>query len=238
MPAAPLPEGKLVAVGGEDDVYCFAYLEPKSVRAQLKVVSAERVDSQDDFTAGDIVYVSGGEQDGVKAGQEYMVVASERRLDHPITRARLGEVFRSLGRLRILCAQEHTASAEIIASCDAIPLGAELKPFEPIPIPMTVLTPPRTSCDPSSNRPRGTIIYAKDDAVAFGRDYMVLIDLGEADQVAPGTVCTVYRDNPVKDAPALVLGEAAVITAGEHWASAKIIRSKTQMHTGDRVELK
>ena len=74
--------------------------------------------------------------------------------------------------------------------------------------------------------------------VSFGTDEVVMIDLGEADQLAPGSQAIIYRDNPVPGTPRLLLGELAVLTTGPHWASAKIIRSSGQMHVGDRVELK
>ncbi len=219
-------------------IYCFAYLEGGDVHPQLTIRSAEQIEYKDNYSTDDIVYLSGGEQEGVKAGQEYFIVMPVRKLHHPATNAVLGTVMRYLGRARVLCTQDHTATAEILASCDAIQVGAWLKPFEPIPIPMTVLTPPVDRCDPASTRPRGYIVYSRDDDVSFGADEVVMIDLGEADQLAPGSQAIVYRDNPVPGTPRLLLGELAVLTTGPHWASAKIIRSSGQMHVGDRVELK
>jgi hypothetical protein len=82
------------------------------------------------------------------------------------------------------------------------------------------------------------MVYVKDDVTSFGKDDVVLIDLGEADQVAPGMLCIIYRENPVAGAPRLLLGELAVLTTGNHWASARIIRSVGPMRVGDRIELK
>jgi hypothetical protein len=238
---APGPEGmegELVPVGGENDIYCFAYLDEKDTKPQLTIASAEQVEYQKEFTEGDIIYLSGGDAEGVKAGQEYFITLPVRKLRHPATGAVLGTVIRYLGHLRVLCTQDHTATAEILTSCDAIPIGAWLKPFEPIPIPMTVLTPPATRCDPTGTKPKGYMVYVKDDVVTFGKDDVVLIDLGEADQVSPGTLCLIYRDNLVAGTPRLLLGELAVLTAGNHWASARVIRSAMPMHVGDRIELK
>jgi LysM domain len=235
---APGEAGELTPAGTEDDIYCFAYLDEKSVKPRLAILSAEQVEYQDSYSTNDIVYLSGGEAEGVKAGQEYFIVLSAGQLHHPATGAVLGTVMRYLGQLRVLCTQDHSATAEIIASCDAIPIGASIIPFDPIPIPMTVLTPPVTRCEPSSTKAKGYIVYVKDDVVAFGADSVILIDLGDADQVAPGTQCVIYRENPVASAPRLLLGEAAVLTTGDHWASAKVIRSYSQMRVGDRVELK
>ena len=228
----------LVAAGTEDDIYCFAYLDDKNARPQLTIKSAERIESEDNYSTNDIVYLSGGEQEGVKAGQEYFIVQPVRNLRHPATNAVLGKVIRYLGRARVLCTQDHTATAEIVASCDAIQIGAWLKPFEPIPIPMTVLTAPVNRCDPASTKPRGYIVYSRDDDVSFGEGEVVIIDLGEADQLAPGSQAIIYRDDPVPGTPRILLGELAVLTTGSHWATAKIIRSSGPMRVGDRVEVK
>ncbi len=235
---APGAEGELVPIGSESDIYCFAYLDEKNTKPQLVIASAERIEKLETYSTDDIIYFSGGEAEGVKAGQEYFIIMPVRQLHHPATGAKLGTVVRYMGHARVLCTQDHTATAEIIASCDSIPLGAGLKPFEPIPIPMAVITAPATRCDPTNTKPKGYLVYVRDDLTAFAKDDVVLIDLGEADEVAPGTLCIIYRENPVAGAPRLLLGELAVLTSGNHWASARIIRSYGQMHVGDRVELK
>jgi len=237
-PGAEGPIGELVPIGSEDDIYCFGYLGPNDARPQLTVISAETIQYQSLYSTNDIVYLSGGEAEGVKAGQEYFVTLAVRQLRHPATNAALGTVVRYLGHARVLCTQDHTATAEILASCDAIPIGAWLKPFEAVPIPMTVLTPPATRCDPTSTNARGYITYSKDDDVAFGADHVVFIDLGEADQIAPGTQCIIYRENRRAGAPRLLLGEVAVLTTGDHWSTAKVIRSTGPMYVGDRVQVK
>ncbi len=238
---AAVPEGEagqLVAVGSEDDLYCFAYLDDAGEDAALKVTSAEDIAFKAEFVEGDILFLSGGEQEGVQAGQEFFLVSPGRTVRHPSTGAVLGRVMRYIGQVRVLCTQDHSATAEIVASCDPIPVGTWLKPFEAMPIPMAVLTEPLTVCDVPNTKPKGYIVYSKDDVVTIGQDHVVMVDLGEADQVSPGTTCTVYRDNPHPGMPRIVLGEAAVLSTGDHWATAKIINSNQPLYVGDRVEVK
>lgn len=241
-PAVPLPDedvwGQLVAVGAEDDVYCFAYLDDVGETPMGTMFSAELAEYQEAYSTGDIVYLSVGAAEGIEAGQEFFLVMPGERLRHPGTRARMGQVMRYMGQARVLCAQEHTATAEIIASCDAIPLGTWIKPFEAIPIPMTVLTPPATRCDAPNDQAKGFIIYSRDGMLTFGQDHTVMIDLGAVDQLLPGSLATIYRDDPRGRTPRLILGELAVLTAGDHWATAKIIRSSLPMQVGDRIEVK
>ncbi len=239
LPAAgPSAVGRLVPLGSESDVYCFAYLDESGEDLRLTMSSAEHVEFKSTYADGDIVYLDGGSEDGVEAGQEFFLVIPGRVVRHPATGAALGRLYTYVGHARVLCVQEHSATAEIIAACDAVPLGAKAKPFDPIPIPMSVLTPPVTVCDPASGKPSGYIIYAKEEAETFGVDHVVLVDLGEADQVKPGTILTVFLDNPVPGLPRRAVGELGVLTAGDHWATAKVIRSKEAMQVGYRVEVK
>jgi LysM repeat protein len=236
--AAAGAQGEFVVVGSEDDVYCFAYLDDVNAAPRFTVSSGEKIQYQDDFVTGDIVYISGGDDEGVKAGDEFFVVDPGPELHHPVTDAVLGRVMRYIGRLRVLCTQEHTSTAEILSSCDPVQVGSWLKPFEPIPIPMTMLTPLTNRCETPNDKPKGFIVYSKDDIVTFGQDHVVMVDLGEADQATPGTICTIYRDNPAQGMPRILLGELAILTAGEHWATAKIVASSLPMSVGDRIEIK
>jgi LysM domain len=241
QPLPPVAEGEtapLVAVGGESDVYCFAYLDDKGEQLPLYVAGAEDAAFKDQYLTGDILYLSGGQAEGVHPGQEFFVVSPGPELRHPATGALMGEVMRYVGHLRVLCAFDHGATAELLSTCDGVVVGDRLKPYEPIPVPMSLLTPPVTRCDLPNDKAKGYIVYSKDEQIAFGQDHVVMVDLGEADQAAPGTLCTVYRENPAPDVPRQVIGELAILTAGDHWATAKIIRSSGPMWVGDRVEIK
>ena len=242
-PAPPVttgeaPAGKLVAVGSEDDVYCFGYVGEVDAKPTLTVTSGELAAYQDSYATGDVVYLSKGSAEGIEAGQEYFIVSPGTVLRHPATHAVLGRVMRYIGHLRVLCTQDHSATAEILSSCDTVHVGDWLKPFEPIPIPMIVVTPVTSRCALPNDKPKGYVVYSKDQIYTFGQDHVVIIDLGEADQVTPGTLCTIYRENKVPGMPRIVLGQLAVLTTGEHWATAKIVDSALPMTVGDRVEVK
>lgn len=232
------PAGRLVAVGTEADVYCFGYLDETSEQIPVSVASAEHLGLKHLFLQGDVIFFDGGTEEGIEAGKEYFLVVPGREVRHPATGALLGRFMAYVGHARVLCAQDHTATAEITESCDGVPIGAKVRPFEAIPIPMTVMTPPLTICEPGSGKPTGYITYARDGYYHFGKDETVLLDLGAADQVAPGTVLTIFRANPVVGMPRLVLGEVGVLTTGDHWSTAKILSSKEAIEVGDRVEVK
>lgn len=234
---AAVPEADLLPLGSEDDIYCFAYLDSEGEDLPLSITSAERMGYQAGYATGDIVFISGGDAEGVRAGDEFFLVLPDGVVSHPATGAKLGTVMRFLGHLRVLCTQEHSATAEILSACDAVPLGTKLKPFEPIPIPMAPKTSPASLCEASSGKPRGFIVYAKDRVESLGQDHMVLVDLGEADDVQPGTFVTIYRENAVPGLPRILLGQGAALLTGSHWATVKLLVTDGPVYVGDRVEV-
>ncbi|MCX7896038.1 MAG: LysM peptidoglycan-binding domain-containing protein [Thermoanaerobaculum sp.] len=237
MEPSPVGEAELLPLGSEDDIHCFVYLDTAGEDLPLAIVSAERIGYQARFSTGDIVFINAGEAQGVKAGDEFFVVEPGQRIRHPATGAVLGRVVHYLGHLRVICTQEHSSTAEIMAACDAIPLGAKLKPFEAIPIPMAPRTAVASRCELPSGKARGFIVYSKDNVESLGQDHLVLVDLGEADEVQPGSFLTIYRENPVPGLPRLVLGQGAALTTGPHWATVKLLTTDGPVYLGDRVEV-
>ncbi len=243
--ATPVPEkpeevtfGEAVPIGSTSDVYCFVELVTDPSLYPFKIVSAEKMEVQADFTTGDVVYIDGGSEEGVQAGALFFILLPLRSLSHPVSKANMGVVYQQLGQLKVLCAQEHTSICEITSSCDPIPVGAVLRPFEPIPVPLAVKTPPRQICDSPSGKPTGYVIYQKDDTVATANEDLILIDLGTAEGAYPGAFATIFHDNPVAGMPPLLDGEVGILRSGEHYSTARILRAKAVTHVGYRVELK
>jgi len=135
---------------------------------------------------------------------------------------------------------------------------ANLKKFEPIPIPLARKTPPAQHGDPPSGKARGHIVYTRDGVVALGTGNTVMIDLGVADGVATGDFLTIYRYSSGREygirpvgaywvnlppppgvfIPRTYLGEAAVLTVGDRWAVVRLSDANRLIEVGDEVELK
>jgi hypothetical protein len=49
---------------------------------------------------------------------------------------------------------------------------------------------------------------------------------------------TVFRDNPVKGMPRLVLGEVGILTVEDNYSTAKVTKAWRPLEIGDRVEIK
>ena len=252
METAPLP------VGYESDIYCFGYLGDFNEPFIANVVSAENLAEQIDYFTGDLLYVNAGYDKGFRVGEAYWLITPEQEVFHPVTGKSLGRLFQYRGRAVVYSVEPRTAILKVSQACTDIPLGASLKKFEPIPIPLARKTPPAVAGDPPSGKPGGHIVFTRDGVVALGADTTVMVDLGAADGIQPGDFLTIFRystgreygvkplgtywvsvpptgDNPV---PRTYLGEAAVLIVGDRWAVARLSDSYRLIEVGDQVEAK
>ncbi len=243
----PVHEGEPIPLGSSADVYCFADLVQDDSVYPFTINSAERIDAQDSFSEGDVVYIDGGVNQGVAAGDRFFVLNRIRTLKrltadpkpgYAYTNETLGIIYSKIGQIKVLCAQEDTAIAEITYACDPIDVGNVLQPFRPIPVPLVVKPDPSDRCDEPNGNPIGRIIYTRDDQTEIGGGWTVFIDLGVADGVYPGQFATIFRDNPVKGMPRLVLGELGVLTVEEIYSTAVLTGGWSSVYIGDHVELK
>ena len=245
-------------MGYESNLYCFGYLGPAREQFPLVTIGAENLIEQADFTTGDLMYVNGGTEQGLKEGDEFWLVTEEKDVIHPITSKSIGRYYQFRGRSVVIAAQGRSATVRVTSSCGDVPLGSALKPFEPIPIPLARKTPPAQAGDPPSGKAMGYIVNSKDGLVAIGSDSTVIVDLGVEQGLQPGDFLTIFRyaqgreygirpvgaswelKAPPKgmDIPRTYLGEIAVLMVGDRWAIGRVTDSYRLIEVGDQVELK
>jgi hypothetical protein len=225
-------------LGSSADVYCFAELVQDEGIFPFTVASSEQIEYQDSYSEGDILYIDGGINQGVKAGDRFFILHRVRPLHHPVSNSKLGFVFTQVGQLKVLCSQEDTSIAEITYACDPVYIGDVLKPFAPVPVPLVIPPDPTDRCDVPNGKPTGYITYDRDDQIDIGTHWLVFLDLGAAEGLYPGTFATVFRDNPVKGMPRLVMGEVGVLTVDETYSTALVTQSWSPLAVGDRIEVK
>src|SRR6266542_185976 len=250
--AAPQP------MGYESNVYCFGYVGAAREPLPFVTIGAESLIEQNDFITGDLMYLDGGVDRGLKEGDEFWLVTEQEDIFHPVTNRNLGRFYQYRGRASVLSVQARTATIRITAACGDVPLGAALKPFEPIPIPLARKTPAAVAGDLPSGKATGHIIRSMDSLVAIGSDSAVMVDLGADHGVQPGDFLTIYRyaqgrefgirpvgaswemkKPPVgSEIPRTYLGEMAVPMVGDRWAVARVTDSYRLIEVGDEVELK
>jgi LysM repeat protein len=228
----PFPLGSAV------DVYCFVEVTDSTDGYTFSVISAEKGEFQDSFSEGDIIYIDGGVAEGVTAGDRFFVLSRDRKLEHPVSLASMGTIYRQIGQVKVLCAQEHSSIVEITSACDPVEIGNVLKPYRPIPVPLVTAPISTDRCDEPSGMPTGYIAYAKDDILEVGSDNLVVLDLGADDGVYPGQFVTVFRENSAPGMPRLIMGELGVLTVEQGYSTAKVTKGWTALRVGDLIELK
>jgi hypothetical protein len=245
-------------LGYESDVYCFGYLGDFNEAFTARVTSAENLAEQIDFVTGDLLYVDGGYDKGLKVGDPYWVITPEQEVFHPVSGKSLGRLFQYRGRAVVYSVEPRAAIIRVTNACTDIPLGALIKKFEPIPIPLARKSPPLVAGDPPSGKANGHIIFTRDGIVALGADASVMVDLGAVNGIQPGDFLTIYRystgvEYGIKPlgtywvnippptgvfVPRTYVGEAAVLIVGDRWAVARLSDSYRLIEVGDQVEVK
>lgn len=240
--------GPPLALATEADLYCWGYLGrvdeplPNVISAfedtELKYIHDAR--SQDIGVAtNEIIYIKGGVETGLAAGETYLVVRPSELVLHPESEAVLGRHYDFRGQVRILCLNDDdTATAIVTQACSDLLLGDRLKPLPQLPIPLARLSPMANACTPPTLKSTGHIVNAKDYRYALGEGALVQINLGRDQFVEPGTFLTVFRESPVSGNPNEILGEIGVLTADASSATGRIVRMRYAMRVGDQVELK
>lgn len=249
-------------LGSESDIYCSGYIGPLDEQFPYTISGSEyefltptlnpqrgkeiqgiygKVDTEKvGLAPGDIVYLDGGSADGLSAGELLSAVAVKDKVVHPLKGNIVGQFYRHLGRIRVLTVQEKTSIGEIVRACLPIKIGTKLKLFQPEPVPLrrrTAMRPPSFPAPQEELANSPTIIKSFDDVVAVGRGYLVYIDHGEAQDVLPGDVFTVYRQGR-RGYPPIVLGEVGILSVTENTALGNILESRYTIHVGDALVIK
>ncbi len=256
--AVPTTDNAPQPVGFESDIYCFGYVGDLSERFPVQVKGAENIAEQTDYVTDDYLYINGGLSKGLKVGDEFWLVTPEQEVVHPVTGKSMGRLYQYRGRAVVTSLEARAGIVRVTQACTDVPMGAYLKPFEPIPIPLARKSPLALRGDPPTGKSKGRIVFTREGVVALGSGNLVIVDLGAAEGVSPGDFLTVFRYSwseefgvrpvgsywvnvpppPGVSIPRTYLGEAAVLMVGERWAVARLTDSFRLIQVGDEVELK
>lgn len=255
--------GEPIPWGAESDIYCTGYIGELEESFPYAVLGSEFESLGPDpalafrqagtrgsyhrlnttkylLTVGDIIYLDGGRARGMSPAQVYTVIEPGKTVLHPLTRQPVGRYYDYTGRVRVLSVQEDTAIAEIIQACDAVQIGAQLRLYEPEPVPLgrpTALRPVNHPTPADKLQAAPVIVFAQDELISLGEDHVVHIEGGEEQGVTPGDVYTIYRLHE-NGFPPIVLGELAILSVHQRTSLAKIVESRYPIFVGDRIEPK
>ena len=224
----------MMQLADEHDLYCSGWVESDRQPSTLAIEAGESEKKEN--ATGDIVFLNQGRNQGIAAGAEYLVVRADHKVLHPATKERLGTYMRRMGHVRVLCAQEDTATAVLVSSCEGMRAGDELLPWKEMPSPMLDNVPSVDRCMDPSGLAQGWIVDGgADKLMSVGGGSVVNTDLGSSAGVRPGSLLTLFRDNG--HLPRKVLGQAVVLTVDGTTSTVKVLHSIHEVRIGDRAEV-
>lgn len=236
----------IIPAGDRSDIECSTYLYPVDSRKytlpfSMYIVGGENPTKQS-FAVDDVVYVNKGAEDGLAAGDIFGIRREIGLVKNPENNKDIvGVAIDQIGRLRIIAVQDTGSTAVIIDSCDAALRGDLLVPFEQEPIPLITEMPPFDRWSEFNKEGSGYIVCSEDQIEALGRGNLVNIDKGILDNIAPGDIFIVYRNNPNNNPkkglllPDIYLGQGVALRSNESTSVMKIIESVDVIKIGDRV---
>jgi hypothetical protein len=249
VPVAQIqPAVNPVPLATESDLYCYGYIGdpnepmPNYVEShedtEIKYLGSTNPPVASHAAVGDLVYIHGGPDTGLVAGETYIAVEAQDLVRHPQTGEVIGRRYDYVGQIRILCTEGERSRAIVTTSCREINIGARLKPIPQLPIPIARIPQMAAWCDPPSGRSSGYIVDSRGWDLGLVEGSLVQINLGRDDQLEPGDFLTVFRDSPMANQPRVVLGELGILTTEARTATAIIVSSRREMIVGDQVELR
>ncbi len=232
-PSAPARPA-LIRLADQHDLYCSGWVEGKHHPSMLVIAGAEM--EKVGQATGDVVFLNQGRNQGIEAGAEYLVAHPDHAVIHPATHEPMGVYMQRMGRVRVLCTQDNTATALILDSCEDIRPGFELFPWTDMDSPEVAHIPSVDACTVPSGLAQGWIVDGgADELNAVGAGNVVATDLGRDAGVRPGSLLTLFRDNG--DLPRLILGQAVVLTIDGDTSTVKVLHTSRDVRRGDRVEV-
>jgi hypothetical protein len=179
----------------ETELSCAGYIEYAPNYTGFEVVGAEQEQEQTTFSAGNLVFINAGSQQGVRVGQEFQVVRPRGQFTTKLTRKSgwLGVYTQEVGRLRVTVVKERMSVAQVANSCETILLGDLLRS-----VPYRVSPPAGDTADidrfaDPTGKQNGRIVLAREAREMISRHHIVYIDLGKEDNLKEGDRLTVYR---------------------------------------------
>lgn len=233
------PGTVLQPITEESTLQCAGYILPTPEDDSFQVIGSEQGATKVAFSDRDILYLSKGSNAGVKAGDLFSIHHVAYAVKHPSSGKKLGMRVETTGWLRVLLAQENSATAVVESACVDIHAGDYLRPFEKVNVPLVIRRSPADRMTPPSGKAHGYVVDIQAAGDIAGTGHLVAIDLGSAAGIVPGNTFVVYRiEYPSVPTSRNVIGELAVVSVREGTAIAKVTYSNDTIMYGDDIEMR
>lgn len=196
----------------------------------FRVIGGQDSAARSLFGDRDLLIIGGGTGDGLQLGQQYTI----RRVATAASRRVVGSgphVVNTVGRLRIVAANQTTAFAAVELACDGIVLGDYLEPYTEL-----VLPPGADRADTTGEldfSAPGRILFGEDGHVAAGPGAFMIADVGSERGASVGARYAVFRDLHLPGLPIAPVGEAVVVFANTGTSVVRVTLARDAVQSGD-----
>ncbi len=191
------------------DLYCSGIITSDAVSRDTYLITGEQSSTRISFVERDYVFINKGANQGVKVGDEFLVVRKVKdqnglvwfRWQSALIRA-MGTPWEDEGRLRVVVAQPNLSTAQVVQSCDLMQRGDIVLPFAERPAPPLKAEDHFDRFAPASGKAKAMVVTSKRFHAEDGANNIVYINLGSAQGVKTGDYFRIYRyqDNHVETA--------------------------------------
>jgi hypothetical protein len=179
----------------DSEIRCAGSIEDGVISTALEIIGGEEEERQRTFAEGDVVYIRGGSNRGIKEGQEFSIIRPRGRLKSNLSRKKgsLGVFVQEIGVLRINKVRAETSTATISYNCDMVQFGDLLRA---VPARLSLKDGQQSNLetlDRPSGKQVGRVVMAKDGREYLTTNHIVYIDLGLEDGLKAGSQLTIFR---------------------------------------------
>ncbi len=182
------------------DMYCSGVVSSDAVSRDTILVTGEESRDKITFQPGNYVYINKGSGQGVKAGDEFLVVRAVKyeggvswfHWQDSLIRA-MGTVWEDEGHLRVVVAQPNTSTAQIVDSCNYMQRGDIVLPFAERPAPALKSENNFDRFAPPSGHAAAMVVTSKRFGVELGTNDVAYINLGSGQGVKVGDYFRIFR---------------------------------------------
>jgi len=195
------------------DVWCAGMMTTDEVPYDTYVISGEEADPITVFTLGDYIYINKGATQGVKVGDNFMIMRPESdpyRVqyfgeEHSMARE-LGTVWRDVGRLRVVVVHPEVSIAQISYACTTVQRGDWVRPAVDYPTPAYKPLKDFDRFAPPSGKTQGRVVKAKEFSALQERGAVLYVNLPDA---KVGDYVRIFRPTAGKNTEIYQLGGMA-----------------------------
>jgi hypothetical protein len=181
-------------------VNCSGFVSQQRVPEELWIVSGEQSNYKITFANNDYVYISRGQDKGVRVGDRFSVVRPDwDSTDVPwfkwqtkLLKA-MGQLYRDAGQIQVVNVQPKVSVAQVIFSCGYMQRGDILLPYQERPAPPIKDPAAFDHFAPPTGKPVAMVVAGKDYGQVFGKLSAVYVNLGANQGVKVGDYFRIFR---------------------------------------------